>query len=474
MIVPFILSVVAGGLFVFLVSYGYQFLAYLGRGLRNSWPTKYQPAEDSKNNHIQIIVLGDIGRSPRMQYHAISIAKHGKKVDIIALKETARHPELIGNPNATLYPLDPLPEWLAWGNLSFLVQIPGKVIQQIWTLFDTMMYRAPAAEWIIIQNPPSIPTFHVALFVAWMRGSKVIIDWHNYGHTILAQKGKLYAPLVPLYRWYEFFFGRRLCNANIAVTDAMAKQLNAGKFNLGKPVHTLHDRPAAIFQPITSLKEREQVLMRIPETQSQAQDILDANVRLIVSSTSWTADEDFSILLSALVAYAGIREVDDNSEPASPILVIITGKGPQRKMYLDKIKELTDGGQLPGIKVVAAWLSNRDYAQLLAAADLGISLHKSSSGVDLPMKVVDMFGAGLPVVAYSKFESFSELVKESINGCGFETASELNLLFKRLLAGDGAEELATLKKGAIKEGLLRWDEEWDRVVAPILGLESKE
>ncbi|KAM3508080.1 hypothetical protein MY11210_006863 [Beauveria gryllotalpidicola] len=473
MIIPFILSVIAGALFVFLVNYGWKFLVYIGRGLRNSWPTKYQPAQDSKDNHVQILVLGDIGRSPRMQYHAISIAKHGKKVDIIALKETARHPDLIGNPNAKLYPLDPLPEWLAWNNLSFFIQIPAKVIQQFWTLFETMMYTAPAAEWIIIQNPPSIPTFHVALFVAWMRGSKVIIDWHNYGHTILAQKGKLYAPLVPLYRWYEFFFGRRLCNVNLAVTDAMAKQLQAGKFGLGKPVHTLHDRPAAIFEPIISRKEREEVLMRIPETRSQAQDIIDGNVRLIVSSTSWTADEDFGILLGALVAYASPREVDDESEPASPILAIITGKGPQRQTYLYKIKELTDGGQLPGIKVVTAWLSNRDYAQLLAAADLGISLHKSSSGVDLPMKVVDMFGAGLPVAAYSKFESFGELVREGVNGCGFETASELHVLFKRLLASDGAEELAILKKGAIKEGSLRWNQEWDRVVAPLVGLEKE-
>jgi beta-1,4-mannosyltransferase len=31
----------------------------------------------------QVVVLGDIGRSPRMQYHAISIAKHGGRVDLI-------------------------------------------------------------------------------------------------------------------------------------------------------------------------------------------------------------------------------------------------------------------------------------------------------------------------------------------------------------------------------------------------------
>ena len=32
---------------------------------------------------VQVVVLGDIGRSPRMQYHAISLAKHGARVDLI-------------------------------------------------------------------------------------------------------------------------------------------------------------------------------------------------------------------------------------------------------------------------------------------------------------------------------------------------------------------------------------------------------
>lgn len=55
-------------------------------------PSQYKPrqASDSKQNassepqtRIQILVLGDIGRSPRMQYHALSVAKHGGQVDII-------------------------------------------------------------------------------------------------------------------------------------------------------------------------------------------------------------------------------------------------------------------------------------------------------------------------------------------------------------------------------------------------------
>jgi beta-1,4-mannosyltransferase len=36
-----------------------------------------------KKVSVQILVLGDIGRSPRMQYHALSIARHGGHVDFI-------------------------------------------------------------------------------------------------------------------------------------------------------------------------------------------------------------------------------------------------------------------------------------------------------------------------------------------------------------------------------------------------------
>ncbi|PHH64854.1 hypothetical protein CDD81_3920 [Ophiocordyceps australis] len=472
MIIPFFLSVLAGIVFVIGLRHGLRLASWLARCLVRCVPLRYRPSSDPRNDHVQILVLGDIGRSPRMQYHAISVAKLGFHVDLVAYKETARHPDLIGNPRVSMFALAPQPIWITWGTLPFFINLPAKVIQQFWTLFHTLMYATPPARFIIIQNPPSIPTFHVALLVSWVRGTRVIVDWHNYGHSILAQK-PLHRPLVPLYRAYEIWLGRYLGNANLAVTDAMARQLRQRPFKLKNPVFTLHDRPAAIFQPLESPSQRLAFLDSLPETKSQAQNIVDGTVRLVVSSTSWTADEDFGMLLDALVAYAN-PEPDLTGEPPSPILAIITGKGPEKEAYISKIQELQDSGRLPGIRVLTAWLSNRAYASLLASADLGISLHKSTSGVDLPMKVVDMFGAGLPVAAYSAFESFGELVKQGENGCGFEDSAQLCQILRRLFSSLGHEELERLRRGAIKEGSLRWDDEWNRVVAPLLGLDGDE
>lgn len=47
-------------------------------------PSRYTKIDHASIKYaVQIVVLGDIGRSPRMQYHALSIAKHGGKVFLI-------------------------------------------------------------------------------------------------------------------------------------------------------------------------------------------------------------------------------------------------------------------------------------------------------------------------------------------------------------------------------------------------------
>jgi beta-1,4-mannosyltransferase len=139
-------------------------------------------------------------------------------------------------------------------------------------------------------------------------------------------------------------------------------------------------------------------------------------------------------------------------------------------MYIDRIAALTKESKLNNVKILTAWLSAEDYATLLACADLGVCLHMSSSGVDLPMKVVDMFGAGLPVVGYNDYESWPELVKEGVNGRGFKKSPALASVLEELFGEKGGKQLAMLRKGAVKEGSRRWGEEWDGVAGRLLGL----
>jgi beta-1,4-mannosyltransferase len=57
------------------------------RNVKHSSPKAISSASaDEPKISVQVLVLGDIGRSPRMQYHAMSIAKHGGRVDIIGYK----------------------------------------------------------------------------------------------------------------------------------------------------------------------------------------------------------------------------------------------------------------------------------------------------------------------------------------------------------------------------------------------------
>ncbi|KIH86365.1 beta-1,4-mannosyltransferase [Sporothrix brasiliensis 5110] len=442
-----------------------------------AWPRRYRGQAPT----VQVLVLGDVGRSPRMQYHALSIAQRGH-VQLIGYYESDLLEELDQHPRLTKVQLAPAPVFIR--RLPFVIGGPLKVVWQIVNLVITLTYFTRPTRWLLIQNPPSIPTLAVAALVCSLRGTKLLIDWHNYGWSILAGTRGAKHPFVGVSKAYEVTFGR-LGDAHLAVTAAMAAQLRKAPYNLpaSAPLAVLHDRPAELFQPVESSTPfppaaRGQEVARILAGASDVvvrRLLTNKDAKVLVSSTSWTPDEDFELLLDALVQY--VRDVPGDSANGRrpPVLAVITGKGPQKAMYERKLAQLAADGHLPPdqIAVRTAFLPMKDYARLLALADLGVCLHMSSSGVDLPMKVVDMFGAGLPVAAYSDYESFGELVRDGDNGRGFTTSGELADLLGRLLdRRDRAEqqmtELENLRQGARKESVLRWPEEWNRVVVPIL------
>nr|POE48067.1 chitobiosyldiphosphodolichol beta-mannosyltransferase [Quercus suber] len=227
----------------------------------------------------------------------------------------------------------------------------------------------------------------------------------------------------------------------------------------------LHDRPPAHFQPLAP-QQRANFLSRLPHLVQHPVEFKPGEHRLVVSSTSWTPDEDFSVLLMALTAYSAATSKDSR---LPKLWAIITGKGPQKPYYLSRISALQLEHKLTNVTITTAWLSTEDYASLLGSADLGISLHTSSSGVDLPMKVVDMFGTGLPVAGWEAFAAWTELVKEGENGMGFSSAEKLANILQDLFGGDD-RKLDGLRRGALRECDRRWEDEWMPVAGQLFRL----
>jgi beta-1,4-mannosyltransferase len=104
--------------------------------------------------------------------------------------DTPPRPEILSNPSIRIYPLETPPRFLDTSTVvKFILFSPFKALYQLFTLLDTLLYAIPAtAGYVLIQNPPAIPTLVVAMVTGFLRGQKVIIDWHNFGYSILQMK----------------------------------------------------------------------------------------------------------------------------------------------------------------------------------------------------------------------------------------------------------------------------------------------
>lgn len=387
-----------------------------------------------KGRSAYVLVLGDIGRSPRMCNHAVALANVGFDVTLMGYDQGSNlHESVRNSPQITVSPIRTYPQWLS----SWMPRPVSLVLKAFWQFVTLLFFALPhfrqVPDIIIVQNPPTIPTLIVSVAYASIhRRTKVVLDWHNYGFSILQMsfRGSRNHPLVMLARYIESTFGPRVAAA-FCVSRAMKKDLY-DKWNINATV--LYDRPLDTFRPC-SIEEKHQLMSKLADAYPQidASSIFQTDQEngwlksprlrpdrpgVLVSSTSWTPDEDFEILFEALDIYESRCRQEGSSLP--DLICVITGKGPLKEHYRNRIAER----QWEFVKVVLPWLEPQDYPLMLGSADLGVCLHTSSSGVDLPMKVVDMFGCGLPVVAKS-FQALPELVKDGINGILFNTPEEL-------------------------------------------------
>ena len=213
----------------------------------------------------------------------------------------------------------------------------------------------------------------------------------------------------------EAIFGRK-AYAHLFVTEAMKTKLSSDWHLQGHKL-AFHDRPQStssrlsatdahsLFSRLSALRDPALAVLAPAYEGASSSTLFTSSTSfssaqwredrpaLLVSSTSWTADEDFSILLKAMEIY----ETNVESGKLPKLVVLITGKGAGREAFIKQVKEKERMWKYVRCRTV--WLEQEDYPKLLGCADLGVSLHTSSSGLDLPMKIVDMFGARLPVLA---------------------------------------------------------------------------
>uniref|UniRef100_A0A8C4V686 Chitobiosyldiphosphodolichol beta-mannosyltransferase n=1 Tax=Falco tinnunculus TaxID=100819 RepID=A0A8C4V686_FALTI len=417
---------------------------------------------------VCVAVLGDLGRSPRMQYHALSLARHGRDVSLLGYLQSVPHGDVLRSDRIRLVPVREL-RGLRVGPKLFQYGI--KVIVQAAQLLYTML-TIDRPAYVLLQNPPGLPAIAVAWVACLFWRSKLIIDWHNYGYTIMSLSHGRNHPLVQIAKWYEKLFGR-LSDYNLCVTNAMKEDLWV---NCNIKAVTLYDKPASYFKE-TPLEIQHHLYMKL------AKDYEPFKPRYVTESVSLSAERSAftemdegnghvmktrgrPALLISSTSWTDYEQYINEGVKLPSLVCVITGKGPLKDYYNGLINKL----HFKHIQICTPWLEAEDYPLLLGSADLGVCLHKSSSGLDLPMKVVDMFGCCLPVCAIH-FECLHELVKHNENGLIFrdssELAEQLKMLFLEFPTLEG--KLHNFRKNLRASKQLRWDESWDQTVLPLLG-----
>lgn len=102
-----------------------------------------------------------------------------------------------------------------------------KALWQLLALLLCMLLWLPSPDIILLQVPPAVPILAVCTIIARLRHARLIIDWHNFGYTLMALQMGSRHPLVLLARRFEKGWGRQ-AHAHLCVTKAMQAELQHG------------------------------------------------------------------------------------------------------------------------------------------------------------------------------------------------------------------------------------------------------
>ncbi|QLG70285.1 hypothetical protein HG535_0A02230 [Zygotorulaspora mrakii] len=432
-----------GSIYMALPLLAYTVIPYLFYGNR------------STKKRIIVYVIGDLGHSPRMCNQAASFSKHGWEVELCGYLEGAVPKFIEDDPNITIHELPVCDHVRGKQPLAAMIH---KVTFQMLAI-SKQLWKLRGSDYLLMQNPPSIPIMPLAVLYRFT-GCKLIIDWHNLGYSILQLKfGSFYHPFVLIYYMIEYFFSK-FATYNLTVTKAMKDYLVKNFGLKSKRCVVLYDRPSSQFGPLSTTVDRSHALHNESFIKDYVPKDFDLGKgdKVFVTSTSFTPDEDIGILIGALKIYENSCKKFDKSLPK--ILCFITGKGLLKQKFIERVRQ----EKWEKCNINFLWLSPTDYPKLLQLCDYGISLHTSSSGLDLPMKILDMLGSGLPVIA-SNYPVLEELLVHEKNGLKFLDRRELHEAL--VFAMKDANIYKSLHETVLLEQGNRWDSSWKTAMKEI-------
>lgn len=449
-----------------------------------------------------LVVLGDMGRSPRMQRHALALAENGVAVTLLGHLQTPLAPEVAGQsliktsvlqtPGVTARGSGGRPGYVARGLLQAMGQ-GAALWRRLWR-------DAREADFLLVQNPPAVPVLPIVAAIAIVRRRHWYVDWHNYGASMLASRLGNRHWAVRVVRWIECTSARR-ADGHLCVSRAMKHEL-LSEWSM-TDMRVLADRPLALAEKVPPA-EQSALMLRISscvqglstsdvgpcsegngeaEHESLGPEQMDcsrlgdlptrvpigwdgaargrhASVPLVVAPSSWSIDDDWPLLLDAC------RLVEDRISGRGGdgrLLILLTGRGPGRPDFEAVLAEC----HFRHLCLATVWLHTEDYRRLLGCADLGLSLHRSTSGVDLPIKVVDMFEAGLPAAVLRYSDCIDELIRDGKDAVTFEDAEGLAEQFWRLFFSAEGEGRLRRMRDQVRQGET-WMEAWTRSALPLL------
>jgi len=403
-----------------------------------------------------VLALTDLGRGSRMQRHALALAAAAPdaQVDIVGYHGGPLQGPVSAEPRVRCRRLRAAAahDGAGWNPLAW-ARAAGHGV----TLARTML-GGGRPQLILARNPPPAAARSVTAAIARVTGARLVFDWHDRWHhrgddRAAAQRGRATRR--------ERGWARQ-AHAHLASSRAMAAWLQRA---YGVEAAVLYDRPPA-WMVRADLAATAELWRRLARDLSLG----PRRVPIAVCPTGWGPHDDFDLLLDALeraerrlVAGAASRGVPST---APDLAVLITGRGPLREAVEARLARRA----FSRVAVRTTWLEPLEYIALLGMADLGICLHQSASGLDLPGALAEFRGVGLPVYVCDYAPVLNEVVETGRQGVTFRDAADLAAALVTLASGDlsAAPMLVAARAWLAANPADRWEPHWQDVAAPLL------